>query len=781
MKTTRLLIALLLTACCTFVVHAQEDEAEVPPAPAPVPAPVNPPSSAPRPVPPATVRTGSGDNVGVIDFQGVPVQTVLDYYARLTNRSVIAAPNLAGAIYFRSQTNLTRDEMIHALDSVLALNGIAVLPLGEKFLKVVQIATAKQEGISVGVLETGAAPTADALITRIIPMKFVDVADVLGAIQPYIHAYGQLIALTKSNSILITDTGGNINQILEIIKYVDQPSPLRMQTKIYIMQHAKAADVVARLQAIIQETQQLGVRPGSAAPTVPTPGAPGAFRPPVRAGGNSPDETVVEGKVVMTADERTNKIIVLSRESNFPFFDRMVAELDAKVDPDVNIRVFELNYANSEEIASLITSLVTGTSPTATASRRTSTGATPGRTVTPPTASPFQTTGSAAAAALEGGGFLQFAQNVRVLPDPRTNSLLVMATKDDMERLIQLIQSIDTSVAQVLIEVVIAEISLDSDLDVGINLLKRVHSEGSVTMFGGTSTGGGASAAGAPIDLTGAALGSTPTGAAISSALTYFATFRNLKLDVALRALSSSGKFKVLSTPIIQTLHNQEASIIVGESRPIVTATLSDVSGAVVSNQLSTALRSNVEYKDIAIELKVIPRINPDGYVTMEIDQKVNDLGGNVIVGGTESPVITKREARSFVTAKDQSTIVLGGLIREDRTVTETKVPFLGDIPLLGQAFKHKGQSKSRTELIVFIRPTVLRTEEQATAEAVRRVRLLKAGEELELEKRFQAETPMAVETNSSSKATEPNTAPVAEMTEQQRHAAKVKSLSEIK
>jgi general secretion pathway protein D len=113
--------------------------------------------------------------------------------------------------------------------------------------------------------------------------------------------------------------------------------------------------------------------------------------------------------------------------------------------------------------------------------------------------------------------------------------------------------------------------------------------------------------------------------------------------------------------------------------------------------------------------------------------------------------------------------------------VTETKVPFLGDIPLLGQAFKHKGQSKSRTELIVFIRPTVLRTEEQATAEAVRRVRLLKAGEELELEKRFQAETPMAVETNSSSKATEPNTAPVAEMTEQQRHAAKVKSLSEIK
>jgi general secretion pathway protein D len=169
-------------------------------------------------------------------------------------------------------------------------------------------------------------------------------------------------------------------------------------------------------------------------------------------------------------------------------------------------------------------------------------------------------------------------------------------------------------------------------------------------------------------------------------------------------------------------------------------------------------LRSNVEYKDIAIELKVTPRINPDGYVTMEIDQKVNDLGGSVNVGGTQSPIITKREAKSFVTAKDQSTIVLGGLIREDRTASESKVPVAGDIPLFGLLFKNRAVAKSRTELIVFIRPTVLRSAEQTASEAERRGRMLKAADELGLQK-----------------YTTTNAVPP---TAQERHDAKVRALT---
>src|ERR1041384_7428785 len=178
-------------------------------APTPAPEPAKPPAApvAPAPAPAAPPK----ETVGIIDFQGTPLQAVLEYYSHLTKRSIISAPNLAGVIYFRSQTDLTRDEAIQALDSVLAINGIAALPLGEKFLKVVQIATAKQEGLNV-MPELRTLPSADSLLTQIIPLKFAEVNDIVGAIQPYMHAYGQLIPLQKSNALLITDTGANINQ-----------------------------------------------------------------------------------------------------------------------------------------------------------------------------------------------------------------------------------------------------------------------------------------------------------------------------------------------------------------------------------------------------------------------------------------------------------------------------------------------------------------------------------------------------------------------------------------
>ena len=665
------------------------------------------------------------------EFQGAPISAILEWYARLTKRSIISAPNMAGIINFRSQTKLTTGEALQALDSVLAINNIAAIPLGDKFLKIVPIPTAKQEGIPFG----QQVPPADTLGTQIIQLKYADAADVIPALQPYLHAYGQLMALVKSNSILITETAGNLRQMLEIIAYVDQPSALRMEMRSYLLSHAKAADVMARLQSMIQEAQQAGARPAAAGqPGQPAqPGQP--FRrvqpqPGASASVGSGVETAVEGKVIMTADERTNKIFILTRVSNFDFFDQIIAELDAKVDPDVVMKVIDLDYANAEDIASLLNSLITGSAPTST--RRTSnTGTTSSGARAPAIPPPPMAVSSAAGSALEASGFLQFAEGVRIIPDQRVNSILVMATKEDLARIEALIKSVDTPVAQVLIEVVIAEVQLDGTLDMGVEAFKHQFETGHIAQTGGTRTGQPSS----PLDLSSSGLAALATNLgplALSSGLTYFATFNNLKLDAVIHLLSTSSRFKVLSTPIIQTLHNQEAHIIVGESRPIVTSTVADVVSAG-----NTAVNSSVSYKDIAIELTVTPRINPDGNVTMDIEQKVNDLGGTVSVNGIDTPIITKREAKSSVMVKDQNTIVLGGLIRENKTITETKVPIVGDIPLLGLLFKGKTTVKSRTELIVFIRPTVLRGNAAAMAEAKRRSEMLKAGKELELDKQF--------------------------------------------
>jgi general secretion pathway protein D len=720
----RLLIALIL---CLSILAGSASRAQAPAPPAPA-------------APPAGQRT-----VGAIDFQGTPVQAVLEYYAQnLAKRSIISLPNMPGTIWFRSQTDLTVDEARQALDTVLAINGIAVMPFGEKFLKVVQIPTAKQEGVPF-MGEGQSRPTADTLMTQVIPLKYAEATDVVGALQPFLHAYGQITPLPKSSCILICETAANVNQMLEIVKVIDVPSALKMETKVIVLKNAKAADVVQRLQSIIQETQQAGGRP-TAAPTQPPqpvprvpivrPGQPAPSTP-----GAAESESVVEGKVVLTSDERTNKIFILSRASNFPFFERIIAELDAKVEPDVLVKVISLEYATAEDIASLLNALISGGTPTYTTRRTTSgTSTTPGRTTgtIPP---PPPTAATSAGAGAAETGLLEFSQGVRILPDPRMNTLVVMATKEDMKRIEGLIKSVDAPVAQVQIEVIIAEVTLNNELDVGVTVFKRLFDTGQISQTGGTGTDGNA-----PVELPRASdvasglLTNPISAAAIGGAtggLTYFTTFQNLKLDAVIHALASTSKGKVLSTPVIQTMDNQEANILVGESVPVPVSQVSSLvsgTGTLATGQLN----SNIEYKDAAIELKVTPRINPDGYVRMEIEQKVNDFGASVQLSGVNVPTITKREAKSIVAVQNESTIVLGGLIKENKTITETKVPFLGDIPLFGQLFKSKANGKIRNELIIFIRPTVMRNDREARAVAMARSRMLKAGEELELEKHFE-------------------------------------------
>jgi len=719
----------------------------------------------------------------VIEFVEAPIQAVLDYYGRLTQRSVVAATNVVGVVNFRSQSALSREEIVQALDSVLAVNGYMAVPIGEKILKIVPFYAAKQEAPRVGAGPEEPLTPSDALVTRVVPLQMADVSDVVGALQPYLHSYGQLVALPKSNSILITDSANNVARILEILSFLDRSARRSMETKVYVLKHARAVDILPRIQAIVADTTSSGrtvpaVSSTATAPMPPTPSVPsttsrstsvpGAVGVPssgsvvIARPSATGEETAIEGKVIITSDDRTNKIIVHSRPSNFPFFDKLIAELDALVEPEIITKVFPLQNGEAPEIAQMLTMLISGIPflPTRT------TGGRGASTFQPLSMAgfgglggfgafgPFGISGatsssaaqlSAMQARLQASGFMKYPESVRILPDTRTNALLIMASREDMTRLEELVRSLDAQLAQVLIEVIIGEVVLTDERETGVDVVQRILRGGQLKTYGGTRTGTeGPPAAAKPLDLTSAAVGSTPAGAAVSSALTYFATFEGLRLDAVLRMLASDRKFRVLSTPIIQTLHNQQGSIVVGESRPVITASLSSVSAVTSTSQVANALQSNVEYKDIAIELNVTPRVNPDGFVTMDINQKINDIAGTANISGSSLPVISKREARSSVMVKDQNTIVLGGLIKQTKQLDVTKVPFLGDIPLFGALFRDKHTVDVRTELIVFIRPTVLRDDAAAGAEAKRRTEMLESAKELDLKKKLFDSAPPA-------------------------------------
>lgn len=664
-----------------------------------------------------------------LNFRDAPLDQVLQFYSDITGRTLIKSPGINATITLRGQTRLTQTEALQAIESVLSMNNVTLVPMGTKFLKVVQPTAARQEGmvISKDVPEKGF-PETDHLISQIVTLKYIELTEAQAIIQTFLHGYGKVQALERTNSMLITDTAANLQRIIEILEYVDQPTESRVETRIYELSYAEAGKVASRLNELIQDAQAKEEKPkvAAAAPTTPSP--PGVIR--ARAAAAQPEPTseaameqalaergIVQGKVKIVADDRTNILIVISRPSNFTFFDKIVAILDRPVNPDVIVRVTALEYAEAEQIAGILNEFV-GAAKADTASAAAQGQAAEGQ----PAAG-----GDARSAALqeyvarqaegrlreiagdEKAKIGQLSPNTKILADKRTNSLLLMGTKSDIAAIEEVIDKLDVMLAQVLIEAVILEVKLSKGVQYGVDWLQKSMTVYNTRKVNGlnvreplASYGGGWSSTSrkfvdaSQIDR---------AGTEISQGLTYFLTLFNLNIDAVLRMSANSSDARVLSTPVILTTDNTEAQINSSEQRPVVTQTSTTDAGAI---------RSSYEYRDIGIKLKVKPHINPQRFVVLDVTQTADTPGDDVLIDGNKVPSIFKRELSASIAVQDRSTIVLGGLVQSDAKRSRTKVPILGDIPILGTLFRSDDHSKNRTELLVLLTPYVLMTPEEA-------------------------------------------------------------------
>jgi general secretion pathway protein D len=459
------------------------------------------------------------------------------------------------------------------------------------------------------------------------------------------------------------------------------------------------------------------------------------------------EESVLLGRVLMNYDDRTNAIILITQEVNFAFFEKIIKALDVKTNQDFKTRVFFLNYADALEMADMLYSFVQGAAPASTgrAFRGTTgtTGTTRGTAVGGATTRRSSTSGrnassrssratmvgesrssvagrstfgtgarqrartagtTPAAPGMPGGptspGAAQAEQLIEIIPDQRNNAIVAFAPEADLEAIAELIKQLDVFPPQVHIDVVVAEINISGDTTFGIDLLQSVKQKGGFAGAGGSRTL--AQGFSDPKTLTKAAAvaGAIPTGG-----LTYFMTFFGDDLGAIIQALAQDDKFKVLQTPHLYTSNNQRARVFVGESRPFVTGTYTT----------DTGTRSNYENVDIGVGLEVTPLINPDGVVTFDIYQTVDQVSGTTLIDSNAVPIISRREAEAVgVTLKDGQIIVLGGLTSNSRHQIVSKTPVLGDIPLLGNLFKTTTWNDRKTELVFFMRPKVIRTLEEA-------------------------------------------------------------------
>ena len=686
--------------------------------------------------PASKVINSTSQNELQLNFKTTPLEIVLQDYSEKTGKTLLRAPGLPSPMFtLRSQGKLSITEYLTAIETVLSMHGVGLVSTGEKFIRVVPIADVITEPgeIKEKMIDGLLSEDSGELISQMIVLKHIDIAEATKAIQPLLHKYGKITPFERTNSILVTDSAGNINRALQILRMIDQPIDAREEPRIIQIHYAKASEIKQKLAEIIAESQKdkakstVAATRSSGAPGFVSRGPAGVIRS--RAAKTPTSATriaslieeaergIIRGNVKIVADERTNKLIIITRPENMSFFEKIVAVLDIETSPDVEVKVVRLEFAQAKEIAGMLNDLIGANDkediPTAP----------PGGADSPDRSQALdayvKSLKKADAVANRKSGVGELSKdNIKILSDERTNALILMASKGDLVALLEIIKDMDMMLSQVLIEAVIIDVKLGGTLDTGVTWIQN-----SLTAYSRDSSGNRSPIA----SFSGRAGGSftTERGDALAttglanSGLGYFLTLYDLNISAVIKAVSSDTRTKVVSTPVLLTTDNTEAKLSATEKIYVFEGT------TYYNNNVGGTGSNSARYRqqDIGLELVVTPHINENKIVMMEIQQKISEPGDQS--GSTDNlagqTISRDRTIEASIAVKSGQTIVLGGQVREGNSRTRTKVPILGDIPLLGRLFNSDSRSKARTETIVFITPYVLDTPDEVSSETKRR------------------------------------------------------------
>lgn len=579
---------------------------------------------------------------GTIDFRGADLNQVLDLYAMLRQRTILRAANLASPTFvLKTQTPLTKTEAIKALDAMLALNGIAIVDIGDKFSKAAPSAAAGQMGAPFDTNRTSQLPEMGQYLTHVAQLRYVKPSEMVAVLQPFASAIANpILPIDSSQILVIRDFAENIKRMLQVIDEIDVSVPSEYTSEVIPIKYAKASEIASALTSLS------------------TGGGGGAS---IGGGSTGGSTRSLSGTRSTGGFGRTGTGTTFGNQGSSPF---------GYQPPGMNPQATAQPAAGGNSFTSRLQNIINR--------------------------------------AANQGEIVVFGQT-KMIADERTNSLLIYASKEDMKTIKEIIAKLDVVLAQVLIEAVIIEVTLNDDREFGVSYIQG-QPQGIGNYFkgiGGINNGNvlNPGTFNAISGVASNAAGSLPGG------FSYLATLGNSDLDVSITALNSASRAKILQRPRIQTSHNEPAQLFVGESRPY-------PSGSYYGGG-SFGGYSSIQAVNIGVTLEVTPLINPDGLVVMDIHQTIESANGSVNIANVgDVPITSRKEAAAKVSVRDHDTIILGGLIETSKTKSGSGVPFLMDIPLLGYLFRSNSDKETRNELIVLIRPTVLPTPEVAALTA---------------------------------------------------------------
>jgi general secretion pathway protein D len=612
------------------------------------------------------------------NFPNAEITDVVKAIGQLTGKNFIIDPGVRGKISIIAPSKVTVAEAYKAFLAALAINGFTVVPYG-KFLKVKASRNAQRDAIET---YTGDyAPNSDIYITRIIHLKHISAEEVNKRLRVLPSKDGEMTPYEPTNSLIITDYGANVERMTKIIRELDRPG-FEEQLAVVPIRYAKSKDLADLINQIISKD------PRGAAAAQP---AFGASVPRFRSRGGTAAGGTPEELSLVAPDDRTNALIVVGNRAGIDKVRELVRRLDYKLDPAEagGVFVYYVRYGEAEKIAQTIGGLASSSS-SGSAGAATSMGGNAGA---------FGSVGRSQSP-LDRQNI--FGGDVRINADKNTNSLVITASKQDYETVRSLLAKIDIPRDQVFVETIIMEMNADKSRTWNPTYYYLDPASKGVGRAGFGSSGSLSNI----IDVSkdnGAVLG---FGSGATFDFTIPGTSQTVKIPSLLafiKFLQQNIESNILSTPRIMALDNEEAVIEVGDKVPVATNSVSTAAGTQQSTQFEPA----------TIKLEITPYIRPDSdVVRLKLAQSVRQVNPNAGVADALKNVattISDRTIKTNIVVNSGDTAVLGGLIRDEEGVNETKIPVLGDVPVVGWLFKSRSRTKKKLNLVVFITPRIIR------------------------------------------------------------------------
>lgn len=625
-----------------------------------------------RPLPLVLALAAPGVFAGqaMLNAKDADIRALIEQVSKVTGKTFVLDPRVQGQrITVISQHMMDEREVYDTFLSVLRVHGLAAVE-SNGVVKVVQDQIARTEAVPV--YKDGRAQVyGDELITRVIKLQHVDAQQVNPVLRQLVAQQGHMAPYARTNVLVVHDTASNIERIAEIVRQIDKAS--EEQVEIIALKHASAEEILRILETLDRQGQKA-------------------------------EDQINKPRVA--ADVRTNSLLVSAEGPARLRLRAMIAQLDQPVSAGGNTKVLYLHYAKAEDMVEVLTGVSQQLAK--------------------------QEEGKKAEAAPRRNN-----ENFSIEADKDTNALVITAPPDMMRSLENVIRQLDIRRAQVHLEAFIVEISDNKAKELGVQWLFGGGKDGDLKPMGFSSfnnTGPSIGQIAGAAQLQRGQQGTTTTqnnggvitttttpsngdnGAALAQVLGQMQGIgiglgrikeNGFSFGAFIRALGSNTDSNVLSMPSVTTMDNKEAELLVGQEVPVIT-------GSTLGNNNQNPFQQ-VERKEVGVKLKIKPQINEGSAVNLEIEQEVSSIAGSTGV----DIVTNKRKIKNTVLVDDGDTIVLGGLVDDDVQESVSKVPLLGDIPLLGNLFKSQRTTKVKRNLLVFIRPTIVRDGDHSTMQAL--------------------------------------------------------------